>query len=55
MILLICTGKNNSISNLPTKDDDLKVNIANEYLCYFDNVDDKVSTSKIDLLCTIAT
>jgi len=55
ILLLIFTGKDNSISNLPTKEDDLKVNLLNEYFCYFDNVDDKVANSKIDLLCSVAT
>lgn len=55
MLLLILTWENNSISNLPSKDDDLKTNLVNEYLCYFDNVDEKVADNKIDLLCSVST
>lgn len=55
MLLLIFTGNNNSISNLPSKEDDLKTNFLNEYLCYFDNVDEKVPESKLNILCSVAT
>lgn len=41
--------------NMPSNDKELKINLVNEYLCFFDNVDDKVSNGKIDILCSAAT
>jgi len=44
-----------TISNIPPKVDDLQVVLQNDYINVFDNVDNKLSDTKIDILCSVAT
>lgn len=54
-MLQILYWKQSSLSNLPSKEDDVKAILQNWAINIFDNVDVKVWGRIIDLLCTVST
>lgn len=55
LILHIFYWKESSLSNLPSNDEEFKNSLMNNYLYFIDNLDDTVSKTKVDILCSVAT
>ncbi len=55
LLLYIFYWKESSLSNLPSNDEEFKNSLMNNYLYFIDNLDDTVSKTKIDILCSVAT
>lgn len=55
LLLYIFYGKEASLSNLPSNDEEFKNSLMNNYLYFIDNLDDSISKTKIDILCSVAT
>lgn len=48
-------GKGRSVTSMPSTEVNLVTTLVNEYLAFFDNVDNKLSDQIIDLLCMAST
>lgn len=55
LLLYIFYGKESSLSNLPANDEEFKNSLMNNYLYFIDNLDDSITKTKIDILCSVAT
>ncbi len=55
LLLHVFYGKEASLSNLPGNDEEFKNSLMNNYLYFIDNLDDGISKSKIDILCSVST
>lgn len=55
LLLYIFYGEGASLSNLPSNDEEFKNSLMNNYLYFIDNLDDSISKTKIDILCSVAT
>lgn len=55
LLLYIFYWKATSLSNLPASDEEFKNSLMNNYLYFIDNLDDSISKTKVDVLCSVAT
>ena len=55
LLLYIFYWKESSLSNLPANDEEFKNSLMNNYLYFIDNLDDSITKTKIDILCSVAT
>lgn len=55
VLLKIFFWKWRTTSGMPKNDADFKAMLINEYLVFYDNVDEKIWDSKIDILCNTST
>lgn len=55
LLLYIFYWKESSLSNLPSNDEEFKNSLMNNYLYFIDNLDDNITKTKIDILCSVAT
>lgn len=55
LLLYIFYWKETSLTNLPSSDDEFKNSLMNNYLYFIDNLDDSISKTKVDVLCSVAT
>lgn len=55
LLLYIFYWKDSSLSNLPSNDEEFKNSLMNNYLYFIDNLDDNITKTKIDILCSVAT
>ena len=53
--LYIFYWKEVSLTNLPSNDEEFKNSLMNNYLYFIDNLDDSITKTKVDILCSVAT
>lgn len=55
LLLYIFYWKETSLTNLPSNDEEFKNSLMNNYLYFIDNLDDSITKTKVDILCSVAT
>jgi len=55
LLLYVFYWKDTSLTNLPASDEEFKNSLMNNYLYFIDNLDDSISKTKVDILCSVAT